>query len=413
MAITSGITRYDWKTPIISWGATSINGGGLTVRDNVSSARTHGQTSKSWIKDTDWKVKVSKKQDASHAYSRTHWEYLLPHYSSGVGTANYGTRPDAGLYTFRDYDLANSSAAAAVRSDPTLKDQALARFKRELSGALGNAKLAIPVVELRELRSTISQSAKLSQELLENIVKIRKTKGRAAIKYIQDAWLTYSFGVAPMIADTMAALDAVKAFQERPSRLHRIRKSASARTHSGSTTTSLAYYGFGWSTQTDVTQFLQYTYTGAVDFKFTSSNDYSLRSHLGLFDNWRTVPSLLWELMPFSWVFDYFTTVGAFLDDTFELPPGSLKYLNESTLYTGHAVITRKLVPWTATSTGWFNQSIRSSSSVPGHARYVSFERKVLTALPHRSLRIKTVDEVGRNAVNKLLNLSAILKPRK
>jgi len=41
------------------------------------------------------------------------------------------------------------------------------------------------------------------------------------------------------------------------------------------------------------------------------------------------------------------------------------------------------------------------------------FDRSKLSSLPYGSFRFKSVDEVGKNAVNKLLNLSALLIQRR
>lgn len=147
------------------------------------------------------------------------------------------------------------------------------------------------------------------------------------------------------------------------------------------------------------------TFTSGIDFKLIFSNDYSLRQHLGLSEIGAKLPSIAWELMPFSWVLDYFGTMGAYLEDVFESPPGESIYLTRTTKSVWDSTSTVSM--YRVANVQWINSSIDHMR--PGHIRYVSVVRDVLQTLPARPLRLKTLDEAGLSSVSKLLNLASLL----
>jgi hypothetical protein len=109
-----------------------------------------------------------------------------------------------------------------------------------------------------------------------------------------------------------------------------------------------------------------------------------------------------WELVPFSWIVDYFATVGPFLDDVFTGSPVNAVYLNR----------TRK---YTATGANFLSYQEVNGALIlrhqPGNViwKYNFFDRTPLQAIPRAALRLRSVDEVGRYGLNKLLNLTSIL----
>lgn len=123
------------------------------------------------------------------------------------------------------------------------------------------------------------------------------------------------------------------------------------------------------------------------------------------------LPSLIpafWELVPYSWVVDYFTTVGSFLDDTFVADQGKCIYVVECKKYTVKAMSTFVHVPNNS------NCNIVSGYCEPAMAEWYSFRRTPLSKFPDRKLRFKTMAEIGGlGAFNKVLNLAAVLAGRK
>lgn len=225
---------------------------------------------------------------------------------------------------------------------------------------------------------------------------------------MQENWLAYSFGASPMISDIQSGLKAVNNYFDRPTSLHRIEGSARKQwfTHKVQDTD----FTLGWMLRTSsrVDNQLTYKFVAGIDFKLLTGNNYGLMEHLGLSDFWTNLPSLGWELLPFSWIADYFSTVGEYLSDTFVLPPGSSKYMTETRLYRGSIEEKQAVIP-TTWPTGWSNHSVQFHKCMDGYGELYSMSRVVLSQLPHRSLRIKTQDEIGRNAVKRLLNLASLV----
>lgn len=389
---------------------TSSFGGTTSVTESITTPKLIGQEVQLGYKDTDWKVKVARQQDASSSYTRKVWEYCIPHYYQVIGLSSSPSGVPATQRVVR-MEFSAHGLAGADPTDSSLRDKALARLKKKLSGLVGNASLMIPTVELRELRGAIRAGADATVNFCWFIHRLRKKRGLKYEKQLQDAWLTYSFGLAPTISDTLGALEAVQNYFERPRELKRIRASATKEWQGGSKVIGGDQQGWSTSLLSMAAYKLQYAYVAGIDFQVLSSNNYSMAEHLG-FSNWvRQVPALVWELTAFSWVFDYFTTVGAYLNDTFELPPGSTVYLNLTRKHT--SMIDERFSLVDSSTTVWQNQIKIAEYALPGRAKYIDFDRTVLTSLPHRALRIKTADEIGSNVVNKLLNLASLLKLRK
>jgi len=123
--------------------------------------------------------------------------------------------------------------------------------------------------------------------------------------------------------------------------------------------------------------------------------------HLGF--TWEALPSIGWEFIPFSWIGDYFTTAGSYLEDVFYSPPGSTIYvtLNRKYTYTSECALTH---------IAWKGGKVLDQKSGLARVSFFSFDRQKLSSLPHRDLRFKTMDEVGLGSIKKLLNLAALLK---
>ena len=130
-----------------------------------------------------------------------------------------------------------------------------------------------------------------------------------------------------------------------------------------------------------------------------SSADYSAVDHFKI-----GLPALIptfWELVPYSWIVDYFTTVGDFLEDTFIATPANSVYLLENRKYRASGLNYMQ-----HTVSGGYE--ILSERKGTANWSYYEFERKVLSTLPHRILRLKTIDEVGKHSLTKLLNLTSL-----
>lgn len=288
-----------------------------------------------------------------------------------------------------------------VGDDAALRDLALARLKRKLAASTKSAQALVPLVELRELHGLIRGTSNLSTSLLDTLLTIKRTKGVSAYKYASDAWLTWSFGIKPMISDTKSIVESIGEYLTRNDFNVRLTGTASKDWKSSARqirTTGIFGADLNWSAEFHHT--LSYRYIAGFDVNWKSANNYGLTDQLNL--NFESLPSVAWELIPYSWLVDYFTTVGAYLDDTFSSNASTTKFVVLDRRYTMKA-------QWLGGYTAWPGRSANSTCR-PGMVDYFSIKRSSLgTNLPTRQLRFKSLDEIGVNGVNRLLNLAALL----
>jgi hypothetical protein len=302
------------------------------------------------------------------------------------------------LTTFADV-VSNSGF---VGDDPALSDLALTRLKRKLKKQIGSFDSLVPLAEIRDLRTTVSGIAELTTTLVKELIDIKRSRGKSAFRYASKAWLTYGFGVRPMLSDADSLCKAVASYLERTDRSVRLVGSAqrdwvSYGTNFSVTSNKLGALNNRWALH----HTLSYRWIALFYLPLKSANNYGAGTHFGV-----TLPSVLpaaWEATAFSWVVDYFVNVGEFLEDRFTSPPGETVYVLRDLRYT---------VDGDATS--WHTPSkVLTSSGGDMSFRFFYFWRQPQgTTLPHVGLRVRSVDEVGKFGVSKLLNLVSILGTR-
>lgn len=353
----------------------------------------------------DWRSQVAKSQDASTYYYRDGWSWKAPlsrckvrgvHLGGAWTTSAYGKNQFLGSIPSNLQDI----------EDTAVRDIALAALKRRLNEQQGNASLLAPTAELKELRQLIGLATNVTGKFLEVCRLSLLKRGMRLSKAVSGAYLAWVFGLRPLIGDINGALDAIESYLTRYDRSVRLKGAfwrdwVSSVKDRGTTGT----YGATVSLDTEIQYKLSYRYVGSFDLLVNSANDYGIAEHLG-FTKSDVVPAL-WELLPFSWVFDYFTTMGSFLEDVFSSSPGTLKYL---VLDKKLEVVGRVRQYYTKWSDGG-GSVWDMTENVPsdGWWKYFQFVRTPQSSIPHRALRFHTLDAVGSRAVDKLLNLTAVL----
>lgn len=404
---------YPWQSyPGVSYAPTSYSG-----NENFGAGLYDLRTTNS---NPNWKIKVSKAQDASTPYS-------IRRFSSTPATGSLRTRQwDAGggawvwgvhhliaVNKHRFTDLAYEDAA--------LLDLATKRLQRKMNNRTQSYNSIIPLAELRELRQTIDGAANASMKVLVALADVKKTLKssirtisspkrlrkslRQAYKDASDIWLTYSFGISPMMGTILDVNKSISSYLTRYDSIDRISGSAtkewkvSYRDAYGVSSCQSAIY----HPSVEETHKLQYKLIAGHKFSLASSNDYGALDHFGIKPA-SLIPAI-WELTAFSWVVDYFTTAGEFLDDTFTGTTGNSIYIVKNRKYTvtgvGH-------INFTKTSSGAYAEWIISNLH-SGFYEGFDFYRQVLSSYPPRVLRFRTMDEMGLNGVSKLLNLASVL----
>jgi len=355
----------------------------------------------------DYKVRISKKQDASTYYNRQSIEYqsrlcaakvFIPTGANAGKTSSYSGRwasDYAGLW-------------GPNRFNTDVEAIALTKLKRRLQEATGQFNAAVPTAEIRELRGLIRQTMTLSTDLVLSLLEAKKTKGASIVKYAADKWLYYNFGCRPLISDTIEVAKSIAAFNTR-----RERTVVQVGKHTGNFSFSMPRVGragapFSTSTYFDITgnEEISYKFIAGMSLDVMCANDYSIADHLGFMP--RSLPSIGWELMMYSWMFDYFGTVGDWLSDEFNAPSGTTTYVVRNRKYKNDVLyypVFELVEPYT-----FANLTVQSGR--PNSAQVWEFNRTPLVSIPHTALRFRSLDEIGLNGISKLLNLASVLAKR-
>jgi hypothetical protein len=360
----------------------------------------NGLDSASYTNNPGWRVAIAKGGDVTSGYSRTIWR---------LGTTNYSVYAtnQNGRITTRGSGSAAGSLYAVV-PPPAIAQKvdaaAAGRLRHRLDGYIGNAQLAAPLAESREIHRLVRQINSLGMDTLKAMLAIKKTKGKSLSKLLGQTWLGFGFGVNPLLHDIQKAADSILKYTTRQDQRVRVVGTASDDWVASSKN------GYGYSVVAYGTNmgFFHYSkhvlgvqYIAGIDLQTRTAANYGVTDHLGL--KIEDLPGTLWELTAFSWVFDYVATVQPWLEDMFYVLPGVCKYVSKSTKYQCET-----------TSTPYFefpaNFSMKGAGS-GGSAisRHVDFTRTRLTGLPTRGLRIKTADEIASHGLTKMLNLASVI----
>lgn len=358
----------------------------------------------SGVKNPNWKKQVMAKANATTGYMKT-----VAYYRGG--SVSGSTK-----YTYRrwgcDFNFDGKFSQRGSYYDPftyvsdgqdsELYDQCIAGLKRKISSHSNQTNVLIPIAEITDLRKTLTSVTNSASGLVTALLEIKRTKGKSAADYASEKWLTWSFGIAPTISEINSICASVHSYMT--GRKHNVVFKSSVRkqwfeTHEMGNV-GLAY-GLNQRHNIRHANKLSYQLIAGLNVDIQSGNNYGLGPQFGL-DFGSIVPAV-WELTPYSWVVDYFTTAGDYFEDTFVAEPQGVIYVVSNSKYECDVVIDAEPV-----SVG--PDYIYSFSQTPVKAYYMKFTRANLgLSLPSRSLRFKSADEIGRNGVTRLLNLTSLL----
>lgn len=300
----------------------------------------------------------------------------------------------------------NGSYLAGVEEseDASTRDLAVARLKRKLADRSNQMNTLVPMAEIKELRGLIRSLCLSSIDLVKMLLEIKKSKGRSAAKFASHAWLTFSFGLKPTVQDIDQLTSTINDIIMERGGENFTDYGAARKTWKSSvrgTTSSTAYCNSKW--YGDMNHKLTYRAVAGYRTPIKSANVYDVADSLGL--SFTSLPAVGWELIPFSWIVDYFTTTGAFLDDTFTSDGNTVIYCNVTSKYVCKGVYSASAPDISA----WPRGSSTSGGSGSSFEWTLINRQNLGTTLPNRTLRFKTADEIGSNSVSKLLNLASVL----
>lgn len=384
---------------------------------SIDSLFCTGADTQTKTENSQWKVKIVKRQNASSAYKRT-WQTC----SVGLCTCTtktvvdpFQTRYGKNAIRWLGGEITNYSNWV---DDAVVLDKVTKTFRRRLTSQSGFEKGLQPLIEnVKDMRQNIRGATKTTTDFMETLIKIKNgiTKQQRGkfkkfvmaknltnhyTKMIGNAWLSWNFGISPMIKDIHDASLSIADYLARTDHTTSIHSSShSVRLIGANTIINTGALGAAlYSTHEGVSR-VSYRLKGGFVFKISAGNDYTAADHFG-FTPGMVIPTA-WELLPFSWVADYFSTIGQFLEDTFICTPGVAVYLDLTRKAHVHGVISQTH----KASVGTLITSRRDNVNTYD---YHEFERTPQNSLPASSLRLLSRDEQGLFGLTKLLNLVAV-----
>jgi len=393
---TGGYLRtYDMKFPKVRQADNLYKPFNVYTKNLIDSVETQNFLGYgSGIRNPNWRVTIAKGGDATSAYSTERFQ---------VRPLSYRVIAEGANNLSKGYGTLCGSHIRLENSTTALDDRALASLKNKLNGKIGNAQLGPPIAESREIHRLVRQINDFGMDALRAMLAAKQSKGKSVTKLAGNIWLGFAFGVNPLLKDIQTAADSILHYVTRRDSRIVVSGTANQEYHSGSVDTGSSEYiaqdcAYGFYRSAHHKQGIRYE--AAVDLQVRGGSNYSVPDHLGL--KVEQLPSILWELTPFSWAVDYFTTVGSWLEDMFYTLPATVKFVSKSYKYQSETVSSLKAFPTAGTRV-----LITAGSS---YVRYNIFVRSQLApVLPTRSLRIKSVDEIASHGVTKLINLASVL----
>lgn len=185
--------------------------------------------------------------------------------------------------------------------------------------------------ELRETLHMIRQPAKAFREGLSryfiSVKKLRRIRNRKLLgRAVTDTWLEFAFGWRPLVSDIDAGAKALADLQASDPSFERITGRGSSFVDRGSLPVGASNGGLSWTYRPARFDKATVIYRGAIGV--TPSKSKLLDpAYLG-FDPVSWVPTV-WELIPYSFLVDYFTNIGDVIN-AWAFQRGSLRWCNRT-----------------------------------------------------------------------------------
>lgn len=259
--------------------------------------------------------------------------------------------------------------------------------------------LGTPLGELRETIGSLRNPLKNIRQLLMRMAhKAPKGSRQRAVKYLSDAWLEYRYDLMPNV---LTASDFISYFESKKRSLTSLERKASMIRGPQSIlgpqiiTSNLEGYNLTWK------------WTRVVEHKTVTRVFYQFKSvspDLGL--SLADVPRVAWELLPYSFVVDWFFGVGDWLTAHRDIGDRVLLGVTHGTRYSGYE---------TASAVSLFNQYTGFYEAVGGVSDYSFKVDKFVRAtgdtdLPALPLVNKNIVNLNRLADSMALSLAYLPK---
>lgn len=282
--------------------------------------------SKSDVTNPRWRSQVRMVRQAGTNFSGTRQSVIYTPYSATaewLGSGDFGVNPPwhpcIATCIGQAENISTGQFLALPSDSSTVLNRARARFIQQAREANRAIQSGVSAGELGETLRMIRSPAKALREgiprLFEDVKKrTRRGTSRAKAREIAaETWLEYSFGWAPLVNDVRDGIDYLQR-RGKPllSQTQYVRGSDFSIVPSAQTAVEITPFASLVTQKVTYNQnVIHHIFYGVVGIKDVQrrGGDASL---LGL--TWSDVPSTAWELIPWSFLIDYFTNVGSVID---------------------------------------------------------------------------------------------------
>jgi len=197
--------------------------------------------------------------------------------------------------------------------------------------ALANMNPSVPVVDMTAFIAQFTEIPRLVRNIGRFVVskESRRNRSRRVAEFseLPEAWLSWSFGWAPLISDALSLFDMPRKIEERKNYLRKLEQgahlqrsllntrervlTATTKQLNGKISGSFAYFGYY---ETEYTTKSWYTANAKLQNSLPADPIALSQLASRLTYSLNFSPSTAWELLPWSWLIDYFANVGSLLD---------------------------------------------------------------------------------------------------
>lgn len=323
--------------------------------------------SRSDAKLPDWRARIRQHSSATTTVSGFRWNF-----SYGEGSAelqwNTGWDPVAGKWAqknrqvstgFRDIidyqfspgDPSGLSSSSALLAANTKLLQQIRDHYRQISGGTVLGELAETIRMIKRPAAALRAGIGMYHSTVKKRLRGARLNSPNARQVVSGTWLEYVFGWKPLINDVE---DSMKALAYRDWRKV-LPLSASGESKSASSFTTTNGYGAHftyceWETSSQVSVRIK----GEMDAT-PASTDVGDLSRWG-FGSWKELVPTVWELIPYSFLVDYFTNIGD-LCESYATQRANVLWLNRSIRKTNKRILVRAATDEKATKQGLGTES--------------------------------------------------------
>lgn len=235
---------------------------------------------------------------------------------------NYRTNPTSqtSYNEYKDYDIHGSRAVGAhIALDSTSASAAMSKAMARTNPSRAVVSVPTFIGELKDFPSLIRQGGNLALKLKKRSKRLRRGK---RLKEAADTYLAYKFAIAPMISDLQKLMNFQQSAQQRMDELDRLYSKGGLKrrvfisSDSGSTSqqnvavesTLSAVVRCNIDTSTHMDRWCTLRWTPILGPGYSNDKEKEqLAQRLVLGLNAHSLVTTAWELLPWSWMIDWFS----------------------------------------------------------------------------------------------------------